>query len=208
MFNGVVPPPTCEPASVVAGQTVGCFNDTAHQCGYAPNGPIATNNSWHFAAATCAAAGFSMAGAEDGLGAGVWCGNAMPTAACPKIADTNCNAQCPGNKSETCGGAGALQVVPFTCAHVPTPTETAVVIEWAPYDVGTHTPLALFEPINASYLSPSFPPAEQKREDLQRGLAQGWGPWKHFSILALVKLPEAATFTTLICETGSSNRRV
>ena len=99
--------------------------------------------------------------------------NVDSKAQCEKIADSHCAASCPGNHSQSCGGGWALQVLPFTCKHAPTPTATAVVVEWAPYDVGTHAPSAPFTRINASYLNPKLPPAEQKREELQRGLATG-----------------------------------
>ena len=46
--------------------------------------------------------------------------------------------------------------------------------------------------IPAAALAPNLPAAEQQRDDLQRGLATGWGSWLHGNMLPVVKLPEAA----------------
>lgn len=71
MYNGSVPKPRCDLASIHAVQSLGCYNDTAHQCGYKMVESSRTANDWDFAARGCAAAGMSYAGAEDGLGAEV-----------------------------------------------------------------------------------------------------------------------------------------
>ena len=45
--------------------------------------------------------------------------------------------------------------------------------------------------IPVAALGPELPPAEQQRDELQRGLAHGWGSWLHENMLPMVKLPEA-----------------
>jgi len=47
---------------------------------------------------------------------------------------------------------------------------------------------------------PSLSPPEQKREELQRSLKQGWGYWLRKSILSIVKLPEGAVVELSICQ--------
>jgi hypothetical protein len=53
--------------------------------------------------------------------------------------------------------------------------------------------------IPAAALAPNLPAAEQQRDELQRGLATGWGSWLHGNMLPVVKLPEAAVLTAAIC---------
>ena len=66
MYNGATARSPCDPATVEP-TALGCFNDTAHQCGYKQQGSD-KENSWHKAAVTCDAAGAAFAGAEDGKG--------------------------------------------------------------------------------------------------------------------------------------------
>lgn len=47
--------------------------------------------------------------------------------------------------------------------------------------------------------SPHLSKEEQQRDELQRGLATGWGSWLHENMLPVVKLPEAAVLTPAIC---------
>jgi hypothetical protein len=202
MYNGTKPKPLCDLGTITPA-VVGCFNDTAHDCGYtmlavADSGKV---NSHLVATKACAGAGYSYGGAEDGLGAEIWCGHGAPN--CPTLPSTACNAGCPGNHSETCGGGWALEAFSFTCTHLPPPTETSVAVRWSPWagNKASGPPAA----IPSVLLGSTLPDYEQERETLQRGLAQGWGLWLHSSMLSLVSLPSAATLTTTFCPTGSSN---
>ena len=136
MFNGSVPKPKCIPSTVEASEVVGCYNDTGHQCGYEMLQSLPKTNSHRNAATECAGAGYSYGGAEDGLGAEVWCGHGPPN--CPKIADSNCGSGCPGNSSEKCGGSWALTALGIRCTHLPPPTTTTVAVRWQPWQGNPH----------------------------------------------------------------------
>lgn len=64
---------------------------------------------------------------------------------------------------------------------------------------GSDAPGGAAQPIPAEALAPALPAAELLREQLQRGLQRGWGPWLHRDMLTLVKLPEGAALTTQLC---------
>lgn len=53
--------------------------------------------------------------------------------------------------------------------------------------------------IPVAALGPDLPPAEQQRDELQRGLASGWGSWLHENILPVIKLPEAVVIAPVVC---------
>lgn len=53
--------------------------------------------------------------------------------------------------------------------------------------------------IPATALGTELPAAEQHRDRLQRGLANGWGSWLHENMLPIVKLPEAITIAPALC---------
>jgi hypothetical protein len=58
-------------------------------------------------------AGYSVAAAQASLGQEIWCGNTA-TPKCPADPSVK-GVPCPGNKSETCGDAWALEIIEFTC---------------------------------------------------------------------------------------------
>jgi hypothetical protein len=64
--------------------------------------------------------------------------------------------------------------------------------------------LALSQESNGSRdgiaVNPELPLAEQKRDELQKNLGQGWGPWLRHNILSLVKLPEGIVITPQLCQ--------
>jgi hypothetical protein len=61
---------------------------------------------------------------------------------------------------------------------------------------------AAIVPIPTTLLHPLLKDSEARRDKLQRQLASsGWGPWLHSNMLSLVLLPDAATITTMICQT-------
>ena len=124
MYNGTVPAPVCDPTTIRDITAIGCFNDTAHQCGYKAGPSLPKTNSHEAAAKACIGAGFSYGGAEDGLGAEVWCGHGVPS--CPKLPESACAAGCPGNRSEHCGGGWALTALSFSCTNLPVPNVTTV----------------------------------------------------------------------------------
>ena len=75
-------------------------------------------------------------------------------------------------------------------------------VRWSPWS--GNKPRGPPEAIPTALLDSALPPAEAAREVMQRGLASGWGPWLHSSMLALVSLPSAATVTSQ----GSADRGV
>ena len=174
MFNGSVPKPKCIPSTVEASEVVGCYNDTGHQCGYEMLQSLPKTNSHRNAATECAGAGYSYGGAEDGLGAEVWCGHGPPN--CPKIADSNCGSGCPGNSSEKCGGSWALTALGIRCTHLPPPTTTTVAVRWQPWQGSNARGGGPISTIPKEFFTSVLPPAEQQRESLQRGVSVGWGP--------------------------------
>jgi hypothetical protein len=55
------------------------------------------------------------------------------------------------------------------------------------------------EQLPSAALAPTLPEPEQKRRELQRGMAQGWGSWLHRDVLSVLLLPDAATLTVMLC---------
>jgi hypothetical protein len=53
-------------------------------------------------------------------------------------------------------------------------------------------------------LTPELSPPEQQREQLQRKLQQGWGPWLRINMLSIVKLPEGLLFTPRVCKLSTN----
>jgi hypothetical protein len=179
----------------------GVFADDNHQCGFTNKGSSMSNDRLNVAQA-CANAGFTVAGAQASQGQEIWCGNvAKPK--CPPSAGPV--VPCPGNKSETCGGSWVLETWTFTTTPGPPPDTVGLSVAWSFTPVGstvasTATPV----PIPTDRLTPTLSPAEAQRDALQRGLASGWGPWLHDNMLAVVKLPEAATITTQLCQVSTN----
>eukprot|EP01079_Euglenida_sp_SAG-EU17-18_P002855 gene2855-3450_t len=180
-------------------QSMGCFNDTNHQCGFHDMG-VVPSNSWDVAATACQAAGYELAAAQASLGQEVWCGHKVPS--CPKSPD-GCKVPCPGNHSELCGDSYQLEVFGYTCEDVPSnATGVSVDITWseavAPGSAMATVPSARLGPLS------SLPPEEFTRRALQRNLTKGWGTWMHNSVLDQVQLPSGAVITTAICEVMGS----
>jgi len=198
MWNGETAAPRCDPQTVKPGASLGCFNDTGHQCGFTNAGSF-KDNSWAKSAQNCASHGFSIAGAEDSQGLEVWCGNKMPK--CPALPDKACQEPCPGGGSGGCGGSWALRAFNLSCSYLPQNEFTSLEVLWSPWN--GNKPEAAAAPIPTALLSPQLPPAEREREALQRGLSRGWGPWLHANMLALIQLPSAATVTTSFCKAVS-----
>lgn len=177
MYNGTANKPLCDLTTIRAVRSSGCYNDTAHGCGFKQVTQSRTLNSWAFAANACAAAGKMFAGAEDGLGAEVWCGDGPPN--CPKVADSNCGAGCPGSapcpscpsdRNETCGGGYMLQGVEYDCTPLPAEMATSFRLRWGPW--AGNKPRAGMETIPTERFGTSLPPAEATRDTMQKGLAQ------------------------------------
>ena len=53
-------------------------------------------------------------------------------------------------------------------------------------------------------LSPRLPPAEERRDQLQRNLGNGWGAWLRHNMLSVVKLPEGILVTPKLCQKSSN----
>lgn len=51
---------------------------------------------------------------------------------------------------------------------------------------------------------PRLSPQEEKREELQRSLKQGWGYWLRSSILSIVKLPEGLVVNISVCQKSTN----
>eukprot|EP00051_Salpingoeca_urceolata_P014957 m.191191 g.191191 ORF g.191191 m.191191 type:complete len:939 (+) comp18245_c0_seq1:119-2935(+) len=182
VYNDIVGNASC------TGSAAGCFNDTGHQCGFTGKGSAA-GNDWALAATTCNQAGFAMAGAQNSKGEEIWCGRGVPQ--CPKVADALCHeAMCPGNVSEPCGGSWILQVLSVACNA--RPKVGNVTISMSVTDIGTNTRAAV------EYAT-DLPSPEVQRDSLQRSLTRGWGTWNHNSMLDIVKLPEGAGVTPMLC---------
>jgi hypothetical protein len=121
---------------------------------------------------------------EDSVDVQVWCGQSVPS--CPRLpSDAHCKKACPGNATQPCGDSWELEVIEYTCGYLPPATAVTVSIEvlWSLWEGNKPT---AFSPIPTERLQSELPPAEQAREDLQRGLARGWGSWLHSNLLALV----------------------
>lgn len=73
----------------------------------------------------------------------------------------------------------------------------------ADFRLGTKHEKEILTTSNLVSLTPEFPPAEQKREELQRNLAKGWGSWLRSNILSVVKLPEGLAVTPQLCQISS-----
>ena len=76
---------------------------------------------------------------------------------------------------------------------------------------GNNAPLALtlrarlatqtsFNVLPTETLRPTLSDEEERRSDLQRRLAVGWGTWLHHSLLSLVLLPDSAVLNVGICQ--------
>ena len=108
----------------------GIYNDTGHQCGFKATGTD-DQNTLEKAAAACATAGHTVAGAENGMGTEIWCGDTL-SPNCPKLDGYNRSKQCPGNKSEKCGDSWVLQTVAMDCKKTmpPAPTQVGLSVKW------------------------------------------------------------------------------
>ena len=196
-YNGNAAKPSTRvvPSSAKKGAV---YNDTNHQCKFTQHGVFKATNDWMNAAQVCADNGFVFAGVQAGGGEEVWCSETLPytPATCPPITNYPTLKPCPGNKSETCGDAWVLETILFKTIVTPAVPATfvGVTIEWA------LLPSTMHVPIDAKRLLPTLPAAEATRDALQRSIAVGWGPWLHTNMLALVKLPDAAAMTTMLCQ--------
>lgn len=93
-----------------------------------------------------------------------------------------------------------LTAISYACDPLPVPPHSTFQVRWSPWD--GNKPRGGMERIPTELLGSALPAAEATRDELQKGLAQGWGPWMHASMLDLVKLPEAAVVTTQLCTSG------
>jgi hypothetical protein len=218
-FNGQTsppaPPPPNRPKMACTGMhSVGVFDDHGHKCGFKQAGGMNMGDDWAVAAAACSSRGYKFAGATASKGQEIWCGNTA-TPSCPK-APSHKPAPCPGNHSQTCGDAWFLEVIAWDACHplgpappTPAPAPPAppsgpamagLSITWAKGATRAESLKAVAAPIPSADFTSSLPAEEAQRDALQRSMVTGWGPWLHANMLALVKLPEAATLTTKICE--------
>jgi hypothetical protein len=188
----------------------GIFNDTNHQCGFHQAGS-SESNDWLVASQACAKAGFPVAGAQSGSGNEIWCGTSA-TPGCPALAPDYPNLQpCPGNHSQTCGDAWALEVINFKTLPGPAAADSVgVAVSWQMLNATASSAASTSRqqeqpvPIPVDRLTPALPAVEAQRDALQRSLAVGWGPWLHRNMLAIVKLPDAAALTTELCHVPSN----
>ena len=58
----------------------------------------------------------------------------------------------------------------------------------------------LCSPIPSDVLSASLGEAEETREKMQRSLVKGWGNWNNFNLLDVVRMPDSAVITTILCK--------
>lgn len=105
---------------------------------------------------------------------------------------------------------GVVSSLPFR-AHIyysgHEDTHVGVNVTWAALaaapsveSVASHRLLSLpHTNIPATSLGTELPAAEQHRDRLQRGLANGWGNWLHENMLPMVKLPEAIVVAPAVC---------
>ena len=200
--------------SVVCNSTrsAGCYNDYPNnQCGFTKIG--SNNQTWELAAQLCHSAGFSVAGVESKQE--TWCSNTL-TPDCPRLPQKYCNETCGANTSQTCGQGWTLEPIQFDCAPgppPPLPTAVGLSVRWGKlyYNIsGDHSIIAdsAAEPLSvlgAKELIPVLPSHESRRDSVQRQLSRGWGPWLHHNILSIVKLPEAATITTELCQVSTGD---
>ena len=203
-YSGPRQKQVCKPSSI------GVFDDANHQCGFKSEGVFLNTNSWENAASVCQAANHSVAGVQGSNGQEVWCGNTI-NPHCPKVVKPAEISPCPGNHSEACGGSGLLEILKLDCKPDPHPAPAPPVglsVKWAriaPSTIAVNKKSIRFETIPRASLSPSLPEPEARRDILQRTLAVGWGPWLHKNMLAIVKLPEAATITTQLCRKSTGD---
>ena len=61
-----------------------------------------------------------------------------------------------------------------------------------------------FTEIPLSAMETQLSDVEQQREELQKKAQNGWGNWNQHSILDIVKLPEAAVLTTMLCNNNNN----
>lgn len=167
-------------------ESVGCFDDSNHQCGFHSGGKNADKNDWSFAAQSCHESGSRYAAAQASKGEEVWCGDNVPT--CPRLEESDCAVPCPGNSSEACGDAWKLQIFEYECSQSPPPDEVTVAVSWSTTSG------------DEALVVEKVAEVEQTRRTLQKGLATGWGPWVHNSVLKQAHLPSGATLSTALCE--------
>jgi hypothetical protein len=60
-------------------------------------------------------------------------------------------------------------------------------------------------PIPAGQLSPSLPPSEVTRRELQRNMSTGWGSWLHRDVLSVALLPDSAILTVMLCSLSTGH---
>jgi hypothetical protein len=91
-------------------QLQGCYTEPGNGGGRALPSYSFTNStsmSAELCVAGCQAKGYTMAGME--YGQECWCANALNTKS-TKVANSQCNMLCPGNKREYCGAGSRLAV--------------------------------------------------------------------------------------------------
>ena len=211
-YNGHGAPGSSQgaPLTCTGLKSVGLFDDSHHQCGFTQVGGMNMHNDWEMAASTCDQNQYKVAGATASLGQELWCGNTA-TPPCPKLASGHKGVPCPGNKNETCGDAWVLEVIQFDECHaaVPAPSggtgKVGLKISWAKGTTRDDANHAAAQPITSDKLTSALPDEEAQRDELQRSMTTGWGPWMHSNMLAMVKLPDNAVVTPKICSTGGKN---
>ena len=79
-----------------------------------------------------------------------------------------------------------------------------VTVQWAtllePMSAGAKP---TFVPVPASILSPATTPNEQRRRELQKGLASGWNLWT-YNLLDVTKLPDSFALSLALCQLSTS----
>jgi hypothetical protein len=77
--------------------------------------------------------------------------------------------------------------------------QSSVCVRWAELSEPLRATAAVAtSPLPAGRLSPETPMLEQRRRELQRRAASGWGAWTN-NMLSIVRLPHSVALTTSVC---------
>eukprot|EP01060_Flectonema_neradi_P036803 TRINITY_DN719_c0_g1_i2.p1 TRINITY_DN719_c0_g1~~TRINITY_DN719_c0_g1_i2.p1 ORF type:complete len:789 (+),score=161.32 TRINITY_DN719_c0_g1_i2:881-3247(+) len=87
----------------------------------------------------------------------------------------------------------AFRVHLYRNSSIPASTATTFSMKWSLNGSSSITSIPL------SAMTTEMSPSEQEREALQKEVQRGWGNWNQHSILDIVKLPDSAVLTTMLC---------
>ena len=183
----------------------GCYNDTAHQCGFVPAGSSAEND-YAVAAKRCVSGGNTVAGAEDGLGVEIFCGKTA-TPPCPKLPALACKpGGCPGNHSQSCGDGWVLQIIEFDSLPGPPVKNVGFSMRWG-LRVGGGGADARDDAKGAGHRLGTLAVPEVRVDCFCVCCSRSCSRLCRHSMLALIHLGDGGTLTTGYCATNSSGGR-